>query len=72
MRRFPKTSVLGVAIRQPPTNVWHTGIISTEGSNLKWTNDAGYSWTLVADIENEQLLTTMICWIAPVTMILPL
>ncbi|MCP4100612.1 MAG: fibronectin type III domain-containing protein, partial [Lentisphaerae bacterium] len=55
------SDIPGQYIRQPPTNDWHTGIISAEGSNLKWTNNAGYSWTLVPDIENEQLLTTGDC-----------
>ncbi len=53
--------VLGQYVRQPPTNSWHTGVISESGDTLTWTNDAGRSWTLVPDLDNEQLLTTDDC-----------
>ncbi len=53
--------VLGQYVRQPPTNGWHTGVISASGDTLKWTNEAGTSWTLIPDLDNEQLLTTGDC-----------
>ncbi len=54
-------AVLGQYVRQPPSNGWHTGTISASGSTLKWTNEAGSSWTLIPDLDNEQLLTTDDC-----------
>ncbi|MCP4347301.1 MAG: hypothetical protein GY795_17485 [Desulfobacterales bacterium] len=51
----------GQYIREPAANGWHTGTITLFGSNLKWTNEAGASWTLIPDLENEQLLTTDDC-----------
>ncbi|MCP3940026.1 MAG: hypothetical protein GY710_00895 [Desulfobacteraceae bacterium] len=51
----------GQYIREPAANNWHIGTISLNGDSLKWTNEAEISWTLIPDLENEQLFTTDDC-----------
>ncbi len=53
--------ILGQYVRQPPTNSWHTGTISMNGDNLQWENEAGVSWPLFPDLEEEKLQTNDEC-----------
>ena len=49
--------VIGSYTTANPTNDWHYGNITRDGSNLKWTNRAGKSWTLTPDLQNIRLKT---------------
>ncbi len=51
----------GQYVRQPPTNSWHTGTISITGESLQWENEAGITWPLIPDLENEKLSTSEEC-----------
>ncbi len=58
---FNNSDLLGKYIREPAQNTWHTGTISESNSNFKWTNEAGVSWTLIPNLDNNQLLLTDDC-----------
>ena len=54
--------VTGTYIRMPILNGWHTGTIQQlAGNNLAWTNNAGVSWQLTADLADGKLLTGPDC-----------
>lgn len=53
--------IAGTYARQPVENDWHTGQISIDGENLRWTNDAGVSWSLVPDLNDGRLQTGEDC-----------
>jgi hypothetical protein len=51
-------------VRHPAQNAWHTGRIAQDQSNagsLRWTNNAGVSWTLRPDLANGILYTGPDC-----------
>ncbi|MBL8206850.1 MAG: ankyrin repeat domain-containing protein [Blastocatellia bacterium] len=49
--------VLGTFQRTPVENGYHTGSITRDGDQLRWTNQAGVSWGLIPDVGNNRLLT---------------
>lgn len=54
--------VLGTYERHPILNAWHVGTIyQLAGNALLWTNQAGVSWTLQADLPSGALLTDTDC-----------
>jgi hypothetical protein len=54
--------VLGSYQREPVENNWHIGTIQqVAGTTLKWTNNAGVSWLLDADLSRGELLTGPDC-----------
>jgi len=54
--------VLDTYERLPILNAWHVGTIyQLAGDSLLWTNTAGVSWTLQADLANGELLTGPDC-----------
>jgi len=53
-------AILGTYRRLPVENPWHIGTISYKNSSrkvLQWTNDAGISWDLFADFDQNILKT---------------
>jgi hypothetical protein len=50
--------VSGTYRRTPALNDWHTGTITNIRGQLKWTNKAGVSWSLTADLANGRLRTS--------------
>jgi hypothetical protein len=61
LAQLTTADVLGTYDRQPVENDWHTGTIATDGSALSWTNEAGASWSLTADLATGRLLTAEDC-----------
>lgn len=54
--------VLGTYERHPIRNPWHVGTITqVSGNTLRWTNTAGVSWNLQADLLEGALLTGPDC-----------
>ncbi|MFT5049387.1 MAG: hypothetical protein ACI8QZ_000780 [Chlamydiales bacterium] len=54
--------VLGTFRREPVQNPWHIGnITQVSGNQLLWTNNAGVSWQLQADLLDGKLLTGPDC-----------
>jgi len=54
--------VLGSYHHDPVQNDWHVGTITQfAGDTLVWTNDAGVSWLLQAELEDGELLTGPDC-----------
>ena len=53
--------VLGQFLRQPVDNDWHTGEITGAGNGLLWTNVAGVSWELTAELPSGRLDTGPDC-----------
>lgn len=51
------SALLGTFRRDPAQNDWHTGNIERDGGKLRWTNMAGVSWSLTADLAKDRLLT---------------
>ena len=51
------SALLGTFQRDPVQNDWHTGTIERDGGKLRWTNLAGVSWSLTADLARDRLLT---------------
>ena len=54
-------AILGTYRRLPVENPWHIGTISYRNSSekvLQWTNDAGISWDLFADFDQNILKTS--------------
>ncbi len=49
--------VLGTFQRYPVENGYHTGSITRDGDQLRWTNQAGVSWGVTPDFERNRLLT---------------
>ncbi len=49
--------VPGTYRRTPALNDWHTGTITNIRGQLKWTNKAGVSWNLTADLADGRLRT---------------
>lgn len=49
--------VLGTFQRLPAENGYHTGSITRDGDQLRWTNQAGVSWGLTPDLDRNRLLT---------------
>lgn len=60
--RITLGDVLGAYERYPIENDWHVGTISLIGGTvLRWTNTAGVSWSLQADLLEGALLTGPDC-----------
>ena len=51
------SALLGTFRHDPAQNDWHTGTIERDGGKLRWTNLAGVSWSLTADLAKDRLLT---------------
>jgi ankyrin repeat protein len=49
--------VLGTFQRLPAENGYHTGSITRDGDQLRWTNQSGVSWGLTPDLDRNRLIT---------------
>lgn len=58
---LPPSALMGTYQREPVTNGWHRGTIAHDGEALRWTNEAGVSWGLEADLEAGVLRTGADC-----------